>query len=351
MSNTLFLLSDATKNEKVELQPTDSEEAIAGGIILNRIVGIAYDKLNIEDFNRETIKNLKFLKNCYKQQYIDFVEKLKFTSEIFKEADYNYCFLKGAFVIPALYNPGQRISNDIDLLIESCDVSRAHSHLTRHGFIQGHCDEFGSIVPATRREIIESKMNFGETVPYLRYYNSKLIEIDLNFSLDFKAKGSGNIVKELLSRSEKVIVSEGIEITTLQKQDFLIHLCCHLFKEATTYDWLVHRRDLMLYKFSDINMFLSKFATQEFLSSLTSRITALGVQNECYYTFFNSAKIYPHILNILGFQSFLDAIKPESTEYMFEITYPSKKLKYKYNLSFEDWFNSTNRTAQLKLKE
>lgn len=351
MSNTLFLLSDATNNQKVELQPLDSEEAIVGGIILNRIVGIAYDKLVPQNFNRETIKNLKFLKNYYHQQYIDFIEKLKYLSEIFKEANYNYCFLKGAFLIPTLYSPGQRISNDIDLLINPCDASKVHSHLTGNGFVQGHCDEREVIIPATRKEIIYSKMNSGETVPYLRYYNNILIEIDINFSLDFKAKGSENIVRDFLNKGERAIISDKIEFKTLQKQDFLIHLCCHLFKEATTYDWLVNRRDLMLYKFSDINMFLNKFATQEFLTSLANRIVELGLEKECYYTFYNSSRIYPHIHNIIGFQNLLDTIKPESTEYMFEIIYPLKKAKYKYNISFEDWFSSANRINHLIQEE
>ncbi len=348
MSNTLFLLSDVMCNDKIRLKKEDSEETIIGEIILNRLVGIAYDKLIFDELNKETTKTMRVLKKYYDSQYDLFVEKLKFVSSIMRNADYKCAFLKGAVLIPMLYKKGQRISNDIDLLIDVCDVSKAHSHLTANGFVQGHCDESGTIIPATRREIIESKMNFGETVPYLRYYSGNLIEVDLNFSLDFKAKGNRNIVNELLNRSEKIAVEENIEIDTLSKIDFLIHLCCHLYKEATTYDWLAFRRDLMLYKFSDINVFLHHYHSQDFLKELQERIKSLSLEKECYYTLENSCIIYPALRKNLEIVALLEEIKPDNLDFMKRIQYPMEKKQYMYHMDFEEWFACSNRIAQLQ---
>lgn len=343
------MLSDVLNTKKIKLDKNDSEEYILGGIMLNRIVGIAYDNLDFSEFNKESKRVLSIMKNYYDEQYDIFLQKLKYVASIFKDVYFPYAFLKGAFITPALYKKGQRISNDIDILIEAKDATKAHEFLIQNGFVQGHCANDGAIVPATRREIILAKMNYGETVPYLCYYNGNLLEIDLNFSMDFKAKGTQNVVSELLERRQQMIVADDISIITLAEADFLIHLCCHLYKEATTYDWLIHRRDLMLYKFSDINVFLHTYGCSGFFDQLEERIARLSVEKECFYAFFNSSIIYPHINEISGFQLLLENIMPASTEYLRYIYYPSAKTVYSHELSFEAWFASKDRISELNM--
>ena len=45
---------------------------------------------------------------------------------------------------------------------------------------------------------------------------------------------------------------------TLDDAGFFIHLCAHLYKEATTLPWIEMHRDMTLYKYCDIHMMLEE---------------------------------------------------------------------------------------------
>ena len=95
--------------------------------------------------------------------------------------------LKGA-VLCGKYPNGCRTSNDIDLLLLPEHITELGDVLEAAGFRQGELKS-GAFVPATRREIIASRMMRGETVPYileLRLPMMQYLEVDLNFSLTTK---------------------------------------------------------------------------------------------------------------------------------------------------------------------
>lgn len=101
--------------------------------------------------------------------------------------------LKGAYLC-AHYPDGYRTSNDVDLLVLPKDVTTIGNLLARSGFRQGNIRN-GEFIPATRQEIIESKMMRGETVPYIKEVDltfMKFFKVDINFSLDYK-NGNGNV--------------------------------------------------------------------------------------------------------------------------------------------------------------
>lgn len=74
MNNILFNLSDVYNEEKISIPFHESEETIVGGIILNRIVGIAYNNLNLSTLNRESRKCLSCLKGCHEKQFDSFMQ-------------------------------------------------------------------------------------------------------------------------------------------------------------------------------------------------------------------------------------------------------------------------------------
>ena len=264
-------------------------------------------------------------------------------SRILSENKFKYAVLKGSFLIPFMYEPGIRTSNDIDILINKSDVSLLQELLKSEDFVQGYFRD-GEIIPASRREIIDSLMNNGETIPFMKMINNELLTMDINFSLDFKA--DNKIVGDILTDCVDMVKDE-INLKTLNPVDFIIHLCCHLYKEATTYDWVIRRRDLMLYKFSDINLFLHKYSDEKYLSLLADRIKQFNVEKECYYTFENSAIIYPQIRNIFKFNEFINDIKPDNLDFMKQIIYPREKRLFKYDMDFVDWFFCDNRIKAL----
>ncbi|UJF31352.1 nucleotidyltransferase family protein [Paenibacillus hexagrammi] len=78
-----------------------------------------------------------------------------------------HAFLKGSILAHSIYPAGCRISSDIDILLRAEDLTACGHVLKELGFIQGFYDENERIVvPATRREILNHRMNYGEVVPY-----------------------------------------------------------------------------------------------------------------------------------------------------------------------------------------
>jgi hypothetical protein len=69
-------------------------------------------------------------------------------------------------------------------------------------------------------------------------------------------------------------------IKTLNKYDFFIHLCCHLYKEATTLPWIDMKRDMTLYKYCDIYLLLESFNSND-IENLFSYAKEYDLQNIC----------------------------------------------------------------------
>ena len=342
----LFRVSDELNKEKIDITQTENQELLIGQILLNRVAGIAYDNIDLDNAPLEAQKVLKVQmeNNIFRNKR--FLENLEILSNTFEAVDFKYAFLKGSFLIPFLYPQGHRTSNDIDILVKGDDISKIQNVLLDQGFIQGNLSSSGEIVKATRKEVIEAKMNFGETVPFVKLFKGSSVMIDLNFSVDYKPE-DGSIVPEMLE-STIYVQKDNIRFNTLNYEDFLIHLCCHLYKEATTHDWVHHRRDLMLYKFSDINVFLHKYGNTSYFTSLVNRIERFRVQKECYYTFENSSVIYPAMNDIDGFVNMKQTIKPSDLRFMTQVVFPRERKLLEHYMSFSDWFFCPNRMVHLK---
>ncbi|MCI8472296.1 MAG: nucleotidyltransferase family protein [Clostridiales bacterium] len=345
-SDLIFKLSDPYYNETLKKGAVTNQEELFGHIVLNKMVGIAFKKLDHRDLNPELRKTFSLLNGNYLNRSVLYKKQLKYLASVLSIANFDYSLLKGAFLSTNLYESGQRVSNDFDILISSENISKLQKLLTDSGFIQGRINSSNEIIPATRKEILESRLNYGQTVPFVKNVENSPLVIDINFSLDFKASAN-NIVEEFLNDTIDAAF-EDIFFKTLSPVKFLLHLACHLYKEATTYDWVVGRRDLMLYKFCDIYMFIYKYGTTEYFSSLTEQIKKYGLEKECYYTFENASIIYPALNEIDGFSKVKESIKPERLDFMKQIIYPREKKLFKYDMSFTDWFLCPDRISQLE---
>ena len=63
-------------------------------------------------------------------------------------------------------------------------------------------------------------------------------------------------VGEMLSRRETM---PGCGLYTLSLPDFILHLCAHLYKEATVMAWVEMGRDQSLYKYADLYLLTELF--------------------------------------------------------------------------------------------
>ena len=258
---------------------------LLGMLFANRVAGIAGGVLKetelLDQTDREFRNALQHATMLSRKINEDYIGCLKFLSVELDNCGVPYALLKGAYLCP-WYPAGYRISNDIDVLVSPDDVGKISSRLKLAGFRQGHLKN-GQFVDATRQEIIESKMMRGETVPFIKkirlpYMN--YLEVDLNFSLDYK-NSTGETVKTLLERTEAKNV-DSTNIRTLDSLDFLLHLCAHLYKEATTVPWIRMKRDMTFYKYCDIYALLHDFSYEQ-LDELLDRARELCLEKELAY--------------------------------------------------------------------
>ena len=258
---------------------------LLGHLFANRMSGVAYGVLEktelLSSVDREFRNSLKGAWMLNEKLNEDFFGCLNYLSTQLDTCGVQYALLKGAYLC-GKYPVGYRTSNDIDVLVNSTDIGKVSTKLKLAGFKQGYIRN-GKFAEATRQQIIESKMTRGETVPFIKEIKLpyiKYLEVDLNFSLDYK-NGDTTSIEKMLGRTQTVTV-KNTKIRTLCPEDFLLHLCAHLYKEATTVPWIRMKRDMTFYKYTDIYMLTSEMNDEE-QSSLIITAKESGLEKELAY--------------------------------------------------------------------
>ncbi|MBR3686751.1 MAG: nucleotidyltransferase family protein [Clostridia bacterium] len=304
--------------------------SVLGHLFFNRMQGVAYDTLKksglLGNVNREFRNSLgaAYYQNVQKNQ--SFRQCVVMLSEILSHCNCNAAMLKGAYLC-AHYPDGYRTSNDVDLLVLPKDVTTIGNLLTAAGFKQGNIRN-GEFIPATRQEIIESKMMRGETIPYIKEVNlpfMRFFEVDINFSLDYK-NSNGDTLSSMLS-NVRIINEKELSILTLSNEDFFIHLCSHLYKEATTLPWIKMYRDMTLYKYCDIYLLLSEMTDNQ-LYRVFNRAKELGLEKICAYAILETIGLFD-MNNSVAYNMAIEAIADEP-DFCLKVVSPKDKKMYIY---------------------
>lgn len=303
---------------------------VLGMLFLNRMQAIAYgnmkEKRILESTNREFRNSLKmaYQYNIVKNE--SFYKCIDDLVQLLDKVGCKYAMLKGA-VLCGLYPVGYRTSNDIDLLIHPKDITPISNLLKMNGFRQGSIKN-DVFIPAHRREIIDSKMMRGETVPFVKEVNlpnMKYMEVDINFSLDYK-NGDIEMINEMLNRTEKIEIL-GVWVQTLAPIDFLIHLCAHLYKEATALPWIEMKRDMTLYKFCDLYFLLYDIDDKK-SDEFFRRAEELGLDKICAYAIIATYEMFEIKSEYLLMKS--RKVLENDIEFMHRVYSPKEKTSYMY---------------------
>lgn len=322
--------------------------AVLGHLFFNRMQAVAYGNLQEKGLagsvGREFRSSLKdaYDKNIEKNN--SFFACIRYLTEVLAPAACPYAMLKGAYLCGE-YPVGYRTSNDIDLLVLPEDITQISRLLTAAGFAQGYL-RGGTFVPASRKEIIQSKMMRGETVPYIKKVDLPAIpylEVDINFSLDYK-NSRDDTVKEMLSRARPQKAGD-LTVTTLEPSDFFIHLCSHLYKEATTLPWVEMGRDMSLYKYSDLYLLLSHMGPQE-VEQLFSRAKELGLLKVCAFAIVQTLILFD--LTNEGARQAAEIVLKDDPDFLHQVFSPKEKKTFVYTeKNIFDRFFSPNRRSLL----
>ena len=322
---------------------------VLGHLFFNRMQGVAYDVLKTNELlgkvNREFRNSLgaAYEQNVLKND--SFKKCIVMLSEILSPCTCKVAMLKGAYLC-AHYLDGYRTSNDVDLLVLPKGVTAVGHLLSSAGFKQGNVRN-GEFIPATRQEIIESKMMRGETVPYIKEVNlpfMKFFEVDINFSLDYK-NGTGDTLSNMLSnvciKNEK-----ELSIPTLDDADFFIHLCAHLYKEATTLPWIEMHRDMTLYKYCDIYMLLSEMTDHQ-MQKVFNQAKEMGLDKICAYAILETIELF-ETGHAFAYRLANDVLRDDPC-FRFRVVSPKDKRTFVYQTSnASDRFFMESRVADLK---
>ena len=323
--------------------------AVLGHLFFNRMQSIAYGTLCKHDLlgevNREFRNSLKeaYVQNCRKNE--SFFWCVEYIETVLSHLSCPYALLKGAYLCKR-YPDGYRTSNDIDLLVHPRDVTHIGKTLLEAGFRQGDIRN-GKFVPTSRKEIIESMMLRGETVPYIkevRLPGMKFLEVDINFSLDYKPAET-DLIEEMM-RNTVIEEQAGFHVRTLRADDFFVHLCAHLYKEATTMPWVEMMRDMTLYKYCDVYMLLNE-ASREQISFLFQRANELGMEKVCAFAVIQMSVLFD-FKNTYA-KELAETILGNEPEFVHTIISPQQKKTYIYYVKdIGERFFSNNRKTLLQ---
>ncbi len=302
--------------------------AVLGHLFFNRMQAIAYGTLIrhclLGKVNREFRNSLKNAYEQNREKNESFFWCIEHLGKVLSDCKCSYAMLKGAYLCK-WYPEGYRTSNDIDLLVHPRDVTEIGNLLLKAGFMQGNIRN-GKFEPASREDIIESKMMRGETVPYIKEVNlpgMQFLEVDINFSLDYKPSDT-DLLEEMM-KNTVVEESGNFRVRTLRKDDFFVHLCAHLYKEATTLPWVEMMRDMTLYKYCDIYMLLND-AQRGHIDLLFNRAKELNMEKVCAFAILQMSALFA-FENSYAKEKATDMLKSEP-EFIHTIVSPKEKKEY-----------------------
>ena len=300
---------------------------VLGYLFANRMAGVAYGVLEktelLSGVDREFRNSLKGAWELNEKLNANFFGCVKYISAQLDSCGVPYALLKGAYLC-GKYPSGYRTSNDIDVLINPEDVGKVSTRLKLAGFKQGYVRN-GKLVEATRQQIIESKMTRGETVPFVKAIklpHINYMEVDLNFSLDYK-NNENTSVRKMLEHTQTVTV-RNTKVRTLSTEDFMLHLCAHLYKEATTVPWMKMKRDMTFYKYSDIYMLIREM-DDEAQSKLITAANESGFEKELAYCLNSINSFFKMPDGRLT--EYIEGRENDDLNYVIE---PAEKKLYKY---------------------
>lgn len=342
------------------LQNIESDEidldwyGILGYLELNKISGYFFKqakamKLELPQQIKRKLNNI-FVIQCERNEKMK-----KWIDDISFQLQYDnikHAFLKGSILSHCkigndfLYGIGERVSNDIDILISPKDISNIDKTLKNLGFKQAYWNfDKNEMIEFSRSEILSRRMNRGETAPYMQKFDSvclNFVEVDINFSVDYLPTGNGELLDQML---EKAVVAsrKNIKLYALDNEYNFLHLLMHQYKEAIIYSMVKRNKDLELYKYLDIYLYIKNelFDFNKFVSIIKN----FHLEKECYFVLYTVSKIFKS----LEISKLLKSFKPKNLDYLEEvIDVENNNDKYRWNISLEDRLYDYNKFDYLK---
>ena len=257
---SLRYIISVLKGEWADAQPEWYETL--GFLYGHRIAGLFFS-LAMKTHRAVPFKAMRLLESEYKRQERRTVFLREYIGELSREIlrrDAPCVFLKGSLLsnlseTDAIYADGERASNDIDLLVPPEAIGMVGDLLKERGYVQGYYEN-GTIVPFSRREILNRRLNRGETAPFVKLTGNTefpFAEVDINFSLGNIPGEHAALLDEMVDRRIRYCGKRMLPVS--EPELFFLHLVLHQYKESALMFMAERGKELELYKLADIFYF------------------------------------------------------------------------------------------------
>jgi hypothetical protein len=257
--------------------------------------------------------------NCYLQKLGEILRE-------FEKNNVTVPVLKGNLLASLVYPTIEsRIFNDLDMLMKLDDVDPVVKALENLGYIQGNYNEKkDEIVEVSRKEKVLHQMATHEIHQFLKLSGNKfakVVEVDVNHDILWKGNCPYKVpTKDLIGRAIPVEIN-NVKGYMLDYIDNIIQLSCHLYKEACLMIWISSLKDLKIYKFADLYMYIRKFSDQIDWDLLVERVKGYGLDKIVYYNFYYIELMFGEIVP----QFVKNEFKPDDLSYLDEFAIENKE--------------------------
>lgn len=194
--------------------------------------------------------------------------------------------LKGAYLLGRLYKDiGSRSINDLDLMIDNEQIEAVINAIEYMGYVAGDYDRSNKeIVRYSRAKEITWKLKMNNLPSYVKAVNSQYVDY---FAIDFAL--TLDLERDL--KPVRIMLHDAAE-DYLRPAHFFIHLCCHLYKEATGAIWIYLNSDINLIKFCDVREYIINFMDNSSLEEAIDFTNKYNFGKPIYFTLYFLKEIY-----------------------------------------------------------
>lgn len=199
-----------------------------------------------------------------------------------------HVFLKGFALTDEIYaEPWHRYFSDLDLLVDKEHISTVERVLNNMGYQYGYYSSHRKkIYYPTKTEILFQRIYTHELYKMFRMETESFAsEIDVNFLFMWRGTESNNKTYSVLDLIDHVVQRQGIP--TFDNVANMVHLCCHLYNEATFfaldkgYDG-GDPREILLIRVFDIALLAQRLSRKEY-NSLVMLAKQMGCIDKVAY--------------------------------------------------------------------
>ena len=289
--------------------------------IYHKTVNLVWDKIRrlnlIRHIPAQTIRffNAMYYSNSLRNK--DYLAELVTIDRLLKENDIEILCAKGAFLIHNLYNIHSRSVSDMDVFARESDLKRITRVLTENGYQFSNKFDWSelAIIPMSRKQELFWQLESHNLPPLSKKSDNPFLgafNIDVSTKFFLKTDRYSFDIDGLFSRADTFSLNDST-LNVLCKEDFLIHLCCHLFREAKSDACMHIGQDLNLIKFCDINEFINRFEDGIDWDLFVQIIKDNGIAEPVYFSLYYTKLIY----NNDSIDEILQRIEPENMDFLY----------------------------------